>query len=169
MHRIGVGLAVVTSLVALGVVTAAWLRTPSPITAEDAAALTAGALAEAGLGDAVVGGDPSPGVYEPASGEDPVRVWRTVATVDGGTIILWLAQDGGDAVFLDDRGPSGATQLLSEAQFRVLADREANPARDRLRRENILLTVAAAAVLVGAGALVAVGTPLAANRARRRG
>src|SRR3546814_1791254 len=67
----------------------------------------------------------------------------TVATLDGGgTISLWLAQDDGEPVFLDDRSPSGATQLLSEAQFDALADHEPDVGGERLLR-NIVLTVAA--------------------------
>src|SRR3546814_12934462 len=72
----------------------------------------------------------------------------TVATLDGGgTISLWLAQDDGEPVFLDDRSPSGATQLLSEAQFDALADHEPDVGGERLLR-NIVLTVAAGFIAV---------------------
>ena len=156
MRRIGVVVATVVGLVALGAAALGWLRSPDPLTAADAAELAADALTGAGVAGAVVGPEPAAGTYELASGE-AIRVWKAVATVEGGTILLWLAQEDGEPVFLDDRGPSGATQLLTEAQFQALADHDANPARDRQLRENVVVTVAAAALLVVAALLATAG------------
>src|SRR3546814_14533742 len=111
------------ALVAGGAVRFGWLQAPDPITADEAVEVATDALRSADV-DGRVAADASSGTYEPTSG-DPVEVWKTVATLDGGgTISLWLAQDDGEPVFLDDRSPSGATQLLSEAQFDALADHE---------------------------------------------
>ena len=156
MRRIGVVIATVAGLVALGVAGLAWLREPEPITADDAAELTADALADAGVTGATVGLEPSAGTYEPES-RPAIDVWKTAANVDGGTIVLWLAQDDGEPVYLDDRGPSGATQLLSETQSQALAERQENPARDRLVRQNVVITIAAGLVLVSAALLPRVG------------
>jgi hypothetical protein len=152
MHRLGVSTAVVVALVALVATAAAWTRTADPVTAEEAVELARDALEEADVAGASIDREPSAGTYQPQRGE-PIEVWETVASVDGGAIRLWLARDDGEPVFLDDRGPSGATQLLTEAQFQVLAGREADPARDRLLRENIVVTIAAAAALVVAALL----------------
>jgi hypothetical protein len=156
MRRIGVVVATVVGLVALGAAALGWLRSPDALTAVDAAELAADALTGAGVTGAVVGPEPAAGTYELGPGE-VIRVWKAVATIEGGTILLWLAQEDGEPVFLDDRGPSGATQLLTEAQFGALADHDANPARDRQLRENVVVTVAAAAVLVVAALLATAG------------
>lgn len=152
MRKIGVLVASVVGVTALAVAALGWLRSPDPITAEEAVGIADGALAEAGV-DASVADAPNTGTYEPDDG-DPIPVWKVVATVEGGTVMLWLAQDGGEPVFLDDRGPSGATHLLSDEAFEDLAAHHANPARDRLLRENIALTLAAAGVLVVTALLV---------------
>lgn len=154
--RLGVLTAVVAALVVLVVTPLAWQRSPDPVTAEEAAELARDALAAADIPDASVGTEPSAGDYE-SEASDAVAVWQTVATVEGGTIRLWLSQEDGEPVFLDDRGPSGATQLLTDAQFEVLADVDENPARDRLLHQNRAATVAAAAALVAAAMLGTVG------------
>src|SRR3546814_17897664 len=119
MRKIGQIVAVAMALVAVGAVLIGWLQEPDPITADEAVEVATDALRSADV-DGRVAADASSGTYEPTSG-DPVAVWKTVATLDGGgTISLWLAQDDGEPVFLDDRSQSGATQLMAEAQVAAL-------------------------------------------------
>src|SRR3546814_13608776 len=127
------------ALVAGGAVRFGWLQAPDPITADEAVEVATDALRSADV-DGRVAADASSGTYEPTSG-DPVEVWKTVATLDGGgTISLWLAQDDGEPVFLDDRSPSGATQLLSDAQFDELADPAHDVRGERMLRNIVLHT-----------------------------
>jgi hypothetical protein len=134
-------------------VAAGWLEDPPPVSAADAVAEVGDALAAAGLAATV---DPAPlaSSYQPAGGER-TDVWQTFASVEGGTILVSVAQLGGRPVFLDDRSPNGSTQLLSEAQFDAVIDRIDDPGRGRLVRRNVALTVAAALVLAVAVALTA--------------
>lgn len=134
----------------LTVVAVGWLQSPDHITAPEAVAAAQSAYAAAGLNGAVVDPHPESGEYAGGSGHEPVAVWQTVAALDGGTVQLWLSRADGEAVFLDDRAPDGASQLLSDAQFQQLADHYENPAIGRQVRRNLLLTLGAVLVaLVG--------------------
>lgn len=150
------------ALAALAVATIAWLQSPDALTGSEAVAAAEAALDAAGVEGARVDPDPELGRYTRGSRRDAISVWKTSASVDGGELQLWLAEDDGEPVFLDDRAPDGSTQMLTEAQFRTLADHSENPAADRWVRRNIVLTVAAAAV-----ALVAVRVTAAASRIPR--
>lgn len=147
------------ALVALGVVTVAWLQSPDDLTRHDAVRVAEGAFDAAGVDGALVDPDAEAGRYVPGDDRRGIAVWKTSATVEGGTVQLWLARSDGESVFLDDRAPDGSSQLLTESQFRLLADHFENPAVDRQVRRNMVLTVAAAAV-----ALVAVRVTAATSR-----
>jgi hypothetical protein len=139
-------------LVGIGVVAVGWLQSPDHITAAEAVAAAESAYAAAGLRGAVVDPHPDAGEYAAVTGHEPIDVWETVATLDGGTVQLWLSRADGESVFLDDRAPDGGSQLLTDSQFQQLADHYENPAIGRQVRRNLVLTLAAALVmLVGLG------------------
>lgn len=144
---------------ALAVTAVGWLEAPGGITGAEAVAAARGAFAAAGLADGDVRPQAEPGDYPSGRGRPPIPVWKTFADVEGGTVELWLARSDGESVFLDDRTPDGTAQLLSEAQFAVLADHYENPALGRQVRRNLVLTAAAAllalvAATIAHGALV---------------
>jgi hypothetical protein len=142
MRLIGAGL----GLTAIAVVAVGWLQSPDHITAAEAVAAAESAYAAAGLRGAAVDHHPKAGEYVAETGRDHVAVWETVATLDGGTVHLWLSRADGESVFLDDRAPDGSSQLLSDAEFQQLADHYENPAIGRQVRRNLVLTAAAALV-----------------------
>ncbi len=138
-------LAAVMGAAAVAVVALGWLQDPAPITAAEAVRAAQGAYEAAGLRDAVVSTRPDAGTYVSTTGER-IPVWKTEARFDGGTIRLWLARADAESVFLDDRAPDGASQLLTEPQFHALADHYENPAMRPHVRRNLVLTLAAACV-----------------------
>jgi hypothetical protein len=150
------------AVVAIAVVAMGWLQDPKAITADEALSAARGAYVAAGLRDAVVDPHAERGTYTSTTDDERVPVWKTTAAYDGGTIKLWLARADGESVFLDDRAPDGKSQLLTEAQFRRLADHYDNPAMDRQVRRNLVLTLAASLI-----ALVAVRLALVPRRPRR--
>jgi hypothetical protein len=125
-----------------------WLQAPDDLTATEAVRAARSAYAAAGLHDVEVEGEAVSGTYNPGGGDEPVPVWLTSATLGGGSIALWLARADGEAVYLDDRTPDGARQLLTEDQVQALGDHDGSPAVDRQVRRNLVLTVAAALVLL---------------------
>lgn len=151
---------------ALVVTAVGWLQAPDSITGAEAVTAARGAFAAAGLGDGVVRPQAEPGDYPAGPGRSPIPVWRTFADVAGGTVELWLARSDGESVFLDDRTPDGTAQLLSDAQFEVLADHYENPALGRQVRRNLVLT-AAAALVAFVAATIAHG-PVALHLGRDR-
>lgn len=144
-------LAALAAVVAVAVTAVAWLQAPSDISGHEAVQAARAAFAAAGLADADVRPRAEPGDYSTGTGKAPIRVWKTFADLEGGTVELWLAQTDGESVFLDDRTPDGTSQLLTDVQFQELADHYENPALGRRVRRNLALTLAAALV-----ALVAV-------------
>lgn len=155
-------------LAALVTVAIGWLQSPDHITRADAATIAERSFRAAGVRGAVVDPRPTAGLYEPPGGGSKVPVWKTSATVKGGTIKLWLTRAGAESVFLDDRTPDGASQLLTDAQFKKLADRHENPAVGRQIRRNLLLTVAAALIVLLAVRLaVEAGSASRPRRLRR--
>ncbi len=150
-------------LVAVAVVTLAWLESPDRLTSLEAATIAANAYEDAGVTDAVVDPRPEPGMYTSVSGKDLVPVWKTTATVGEGTVELWLSRIDGESVFLDDRSPDGASQLLTEDQFRRLADHYENPAVGRQVRRNLLITLAAGLVVLIALRLSVLAAPAVAR------
>lgn len=133
-------------LVALAAVTLGWLQNPDHITASEAVGAARSAYIAAGLHGAVVNPHPAAGVYVAHEGDARVPVWKTKTTLRGGTVELWLSRVDGESVFLDDRAPDGASQLLTDTQFRRLADHYENPAATRQIHRNLVLTAAAALI-----------------------
>lgn len=133
--------------VAIGATLVGWLQAPAELTAAEAVEAAQEAYAAAGLAAVEVDEEAVSGTYNPGGDDDPVPVWLTSATLDGGTIALWLARDDGEAVYLDDRTPDGAAQLLTAAQAQAIGDHDGGPAVARQIRRNLALTVAAALVL----------------------
>ena len=137
----------------------AWLRPVPELTAADAVAVADDALAAGGV-DAIVDPAPGSGTYTTSAGQD-VDVWKVLAEVDGDLVAVWVARDDGQPVFLDDRAPGGAGQVLSESAVSAIGDHRDNPARDRFVRRNLAVTVAALL-------LAAVGVQAAAHLPTRR-
>lgn len=165
MWRVGCATVGLIALVAIAI---GWLQSPSHITRADAVTVATHSFDAAGVRGAVVDPRPSAGLYEPPSGGPKVPVWKTSAKVKGGTIKLWLTRADAESVFLDDRAPDGASQLLTDTQFRKLADHYENPAVGRKIRRNLLLTVAAALIVLLAVRLaVVVGASFGRGRSRR--
>jgi hypothetical protein len=131
--------------VALVCVLVGWLEEPDPLAGDEAAAAVAAALADAGVAATV---DPVPlaSTYQPVGGER-TEVWQTVASVEGGTILLAIARDGATPLYIDDRSPNGAQLLLSDAQLEVVVAGIEDPGAARLLERNVSLTVGAALVL----------------------
>ncbi|MEO7428865.1 MAG: hypothetical protein ABIY48_05725 [Acidimicrobiales bacterium] len=155
-------------VVALGALAVGWLQNPDHITSSEAVAAARGAYAAAGLRDAVVDGHPPAGVYTSSNGHERVPVWMTAAKVRGGTVELWLARADGESVYLDDRAPDGGSQLLTDTQFRRLANHYDNPAATRQIHRNLVLTLAAALIALLAVRLATAADRLRAALARRR-
>lgn len=151
---------------ALVVTAVGWLQAPDGITGAEAITAARGAFVAAGLTDGVVRPQAEPGDYPAGPGRSPIPVWKTFADVGGGTVELWLARSDGESVFLDDRTPDGTAQLLSEAQFDVLADHYENPALGRQVRRDLALTAAAALVALVAATIA--HDPVALHHSRDR-
>jgi len=154
MRRVLVACAAAVVVAALASVGAAWAREPEPVSEERALDLAAEAFASAGV-DAAVGRGADRGTYEADDGS-AVEVWQTTATVDERDVVLWVSRERGEPVYLDDRGDSGAVQVLTDDQFEALAAFDPTTPDDELRRENLAVTVAASVVALAAASLVLV-------------
>ena len=139
--------ALLLGLVAIALVGVAWLQRPDHITAGEAVRAATGAFRAAGLEDASVELRAVADTYDPGDEQPSVEVWKTNATLEGGTVELWLSREDGEPVFLDDRTPDGAAQLLTDDQFREIGDHFENPALGRQVRRNLLVTLAAGLIL----------------------
>ena len=139
--------ALLLGLVAIALTAVGWLQRPDHITAGEAIRAATGAFRAAGLEDASVALRAVAGTYEPGDDHAPIEVWKTEATLRGGSVDLWLAREDGEPVVLDDRTADGAAQLLTDAQFRKIGDHFENPALGRQVRRNLLITLAAALIL----------------------
>jgi hypothetical protein len=153
--------ALLLGLVVIALTAAAWLQEPSRITAGEAVRAATGAFEAAGLQDASVALRAVPGTYDAGGESDTVKVWKTTAMLDEGNVELWLSREDGEPVYLDDRTPDGAAQLLTDAQFREIGDHFENPALGRQLRRNLLATLAAALIL---GVSVLLGVDREARR-----
>jgi hypothetical protein len=140
------GTALLVGGTAIACVLVGWLQDPGPLGAAEAVVAARSAFDRAGL-DASIDGDAQPGVYEPVSGGGPVAVYRTSADLQGVTVVLYLRRSDAVPVYLDDRSADGGAQLLTEAQFSRLVSGVENPRRHDLLVRNLLLTLAAAAIL----------------------
>jgi hypothetical protein len=139
--------ALLLGLVAVALTAVAWLQRPDHITAGEAVRAATGAFESAGLDDASVALRAVRDTYDAGGGDAPIEVWKTTATLEDGTVELWLARHDGEPVFLDDRTPDGAAQLLTDDQFRRIADHFENPALGRQLWRNVLVTLAAGLIL----------------------
>lgn len=157
-------LAGAVGLVALVVVTLGWLESPDRLTAAEAVRIAEHAYEAAGIDPVEVAPAPEAGVYITVDGTSTVPVWKTVATVEGGTIQLWLARADGESVFLDDRSADGTRQLLTDEQFSGLAEHYENPAVSRQIRRNLLLTVASGLIVLLAVRLSVLHGPVGIRR-----
>jgi hypothetical protein len=151
MRGVRVVAGAVCALVALVALLLAWLQDAPDLTADDARTVTRRSLEGIGFEAVRVAPDPDRRPYEPATGP-PVDAWRTTATVEGGTVELWVSVSDGDALFLLDRTDDETDQLLTDEQFTELSELRFTPSADRLVRRNLWATVAAGAiVLTGVG------------------
>lgn len=135
------------AVVAVGCTLGGWLQAPDELTASEAVDAAADAFGAAGLDDVDIDPDPVTGTYSPGGDDARVPVWLMSATYQGGTISLWIGRDDGEALYLDDRTPDGAAQLLTDEQVQAIADHDGSPAVARQVRRNLVVTVAAALVL----------------------
>lgn len=155
-------------VVALASAAIGWLQYPGHITAAEARAVAQGAFEAAGIDDAVVDPGPTPGLFSAAGDDERVRVWKTSAEIEGGTIELWLQRSDGLAVFIDDRTPDGAEALLTDDQVDRIEGYADNPAEGRQIRRNIALTAAAALIMIIAIRVLDASTRLPSWRAALR-
>lgn len=153
--------ALLLGLMAVALTAVAWLQRPDHITSGEAVRAAAGAFEAAGLEDASVSLRAAADTYDPEDGQPPVEVWKTTANLEDGTVELWLSRKDGEPVFLDDRTPDGAAQLLTDAQFRKIGEHFENPALGRQLRRNLVVTLAAALIL---GTCVLLGVGVAERR-----
>jgi hypothetical protein len=142
-------------IVAVGAVIGAWATEAPALDRDDARTVARGALEEVGLQDVEVAEQVDRRAHEPSAGGEPVDTWRTVSTVEGGTVELWVAVADGSAVYLLDRNVDATAQLLTDEQFEALRGVSIRPPADEHRRRNVWATVAGAAIVaVSAGLLV---------------
>ncbi len=135
--------------VALGAAVASWFTPRPDLDAADAVDTAVGAFAEIGL-------EVSPGApiermqHSPAAG-DPVAVWAVPVDVDGDEIETRVLVDSGQLVYVDDRvGPDRQERLLTDDQFRAIAEYRNDVTLADWVTRNLAATVAAAIVaLVG--------------------
>jgi hypothetical protein len=161
---------VVGGIVAVAVSTGA-CSTKAAMTAEDARAFTARALARVGYANAVVDGNPSRARYkspDPRFNSDPpVEVWQTRAVVPDGEVELYVQRRGDSAVFVRDTRTSGG-RLLTDAQFKALGRFRFNAADDRRRDSQRMTSVIGVVLVVAVGAsLLATVITGAADRRQR--
>ena len=164
MGRIRAASASIVGAVALGATLAAWLQSPPPVTAREAAQVARDALLDAGIAEVDIGPDVEAATYATGADGRSIDVWTVEATVDGGWIWLWLARSDAEPVFLDDRTPDRSAHLLDDEQYEQLARLDADPAFGRHLRRNLLATAAGAAIMLLA---VALGTTERAAPERR--
>ena len=143
--------ALLIATVAILVTAVAWLQRPDDITAAEAVRAARGAFEAAGMTDATIDNRAVAGTYDDDGSRVPV--WKTSAELEDGTVGLWLSREDGESVFLDDRTPDGAAQLLTDAQFAAIGDHFENPALGRQVRRNLLVTVAAALLVFATAVL----------------
>lgn len=161
----GVGCA----LVALVALLLTWLQDAPDLTADDARTVTRRSLEGVGFEAVRVAPQPDRRPYEPAAGGPPIDAWRTTATVEGGTVELWVSVSDGAALFLLDRTEDETGQLLTDEQFDELGQLRFTPSADRLLRRNLWVTVAAGAVvLTGVGLATAPADAATASPAAAR-
>lgn len=153
--------------VALASVAIGWLQYPSDITAAEARAVATGAFEAAGV-EAVIDPEPTLGFFTAAGDDERVRVWRTSAEIDGGTVELWIQRSDGLAVFIDARTPDGSKELLTQDQFDSIERFADNPAEGRQIRRNFALTAAAALIMVTTIRVLDASTRLSSWRPARR-
>ena len=133
----------------------AWQQDRPDLDADDARAYTENALEHLGFGKVVVAPRVAATVYNPQSGGEPIRVWQTAATVEGGRVQLLVQRDAGVAVFVEDRTSDGTEQLLTDEQFRELAEYEHDSPLDDHIRRNVIASIAGVLVVaVAASAIV---------------
>ncbi|HEX8581842.1 MAG TPA: hypothetical protein VF640_05930 [Acidimicrobiales bacterium] len=144
-------LAVACAAALAGGVVLEWARGPDELTADQAAAFAADALARVGLREVRLDPDVRPGTYE----GDPV--WDVHATVAGGSVRLLVHEGAGEAVRVEDVADDGGT-LLTDDQFRALDALTAGVVGD-FRGEAWVVTIAGVA-----GAAVALAVALALRR-----
>ncbi|MFP5257294.1 MAG: hypothetical protein ACLGI8_15760 [Acidimicrobiia bacterium] len=145
----------------------AWLRPLPELDADDAVEVARSAFA---AGDVEARIDPAPGsgTYTTSAGED-VEVWKVLADLDGGRVAIWIARDDGQLVFLDDRAPGGAGQVLSDSTVAAIGSHRDNPVRDRHLRDNLAVTAAAVALVIVAVQVAAhLGAPVSPRAGRTR-
>jgi hypothetical protein len=145
--------AVALAAVAVLVVGVGWQEDVPELTASDAVDATEDALRGAGL-EATVEPDPVPTVYASLT-RDAVEVWSVQATVRAEPIELQLARAGAQPVALDDRTLDGTAYVLSDDEYQTVVSKVDDPARQRVIRRNVLLTLAGALVIALALALAA--------------
>ncbi len=148
--------AAAAAVVAVGSVAAGWLEEAPELTAADAVEATQAAFDDAGL-DASVQTDPVRATYE-SRAREPVAVWSVLVTVREEPVQLQIARSGARPIAIDDRTLDGSAYVLSELEYESVADHVDDPALARTVRRNIVLTLAAVAVVALAIAHAAVAT-----------
>jgi hypothetical protein len=143
-------------IAAVGAVIGAWASEAPALDRDDARTVAQGSLEEIGLRDVEVAEQVDQRTHEPAAGGDAVETWRTVSTVEGGTVELWVAVADGSAVYLLDRNVDATAQLLTDDQFEALREVSIRPPADEHRRRNVWATVAGVAIVAVSGGLLVV-------------
>lgn len=139
----------VVVFVALGAAVASWFTPRPDLEAGDAADTAVGAFEAVGL-------EGSPGEpiertrHSPAEG-DAVDVWVVPLEVDGEEVETRVLVDAGQLVYVDDRvGPDRQERLLTDAQFRTIAEyRDDVTLDDWVARNGAATAVAALIAAVG--------------------
>lgn len=135
--------------VALGAAVASWFTPKPDLDAVDAVDTAVGAFTQVGL-------DGAPGEliermqHSPSDG-DPVAVWVVPLDVDGQEVETRVLVDSGQLVYVDDRvGPDRQERLLTDDQFRTIAEYRNDVTLGEWVGRNLAATAAAVLVaLVG--------------------
>jgi hypothetical protein len=134
-------------VVAITAVVTAWLAHAPALDRADAREMTRRALRAAGLDGVEVSREVVAAQHQPADGSAPIDVWKTIATVEGGTVVLDVDRDDGRAVYLDDLTADGTAQLLDDEQFRTVDRFTYQPALDDRLRRNGVASLAGVAIV----------------------
>lgn len=160
-------MAVLAVVVVVGLIAGAYAAgTDDPaLTADEAVTFTREALSSVGAQRVEVSNDVRAETFTP-EGRDPIAVWVVPATVSDQPLELYVAQQGGRAVNLDDALPDGGF-VLTEEQFAALEQFRLDLAGQRVAEQRRIPATAAGVlvVVVGVALLLLVVTGRSSRRA----
>lgn len=146
----------------------AWVQPLADLSRDEARTFTANAFEAAGVDVVAVWSGVNAAVYPDERDEEPeFDVWVTTAVIEGQPVKLWIDRAGVQAVKIDDNTPDGP--LLSERELLAVDAHSIHPGADDRRRRNLLVTGAAALVVIAGIGLVVVSRRLGSESGSESG